>query len=59
MTWFYFIQEGDTALNLAIKKTSLRPDNTMYKVVDQLMQWGADPTHKDLVGYIERTRGHF
>lgn len=42
--------EGDTALNLAIKKTSLRPDNTMYKVVDQLMQWGADPTHKDLDG---------
>lgn len=51
MTLLYFIQEGDTALNLAIKKTSLRPDNTMYKVVDQLMQWGADPTHKDLVGY--------
>lgn len=42
--------EGDTALNLAIKKTSLRPDNTMYKVVDQLLQWGADPTHKDLDG---------
>nr|XP_034304951.1 ankyrin-1-like isoform X9 [Crassostrea gigas] len=42
--------EGDTALNLAIKKTSLRPDNTMYKVVDQLMQWGADPTQKDLDG---------
>lgn len=42
--------EGDTALNLAIKKTSLRPDNTMYKVVDQLMQWGAYPTHKDLDG---------
>nr|XP_022296866.1 tankyrase-1-like isoform X8 [Crassostrea virginica] len=42
--------EGDTALNLAIKKTSLRPDNTMYNVVDQLLKWGANPTHKDLDG---------
>ncbi|XP_048739003.2 poly [ADP-ribose] polymerase tankyrase-1-like isoform X8 [Ostrea edulis] len=42
--------EGDTPLNLAIKKTSLRPDNQMYNVVDQLLHWGADPTHKDLDG---------
>ncbi|XP_062598526.1 ankyrin-1-like isoform X4 [Saccostrea cucullata] len=42
--------EGDTALNLAIKKPSLRQDNQMYNVVDQLLKWGADPTHRDLDG---------
>ncbi|XP_061186384.1 ankyrin-3-like [Saccostrea echinata] len=42
--------EGDTALNLAIKRPSLRQDNQMYNVVDQLLKWGADPTHKDLDG---------
>jgi hypothetical protein len=48
--FFNLYKEGDTPLNLAIKKPTLRPDNQMYNVVDQLLLWGADPTHKDLVG---------
>lgn len=45
-----FLQEGDTALNLLIKCSKLRPNGEMYKIVAKMLEWGADPTLKDLVG---------
>ncbi|KAK3102240.1 hypothetical protein FSP39_009846 [Pinctada imbricata] len=42
--------EGDTVLNLTIKKTELRDSGEMYKIVEKLMGWGADPTCNDLDG---------
>ena len=42
-------KECDTALNLVIKQKQLRIEKVQYRLAEILLEWGTDPTYKDLV----------
>ena len=48
------LQEGDTALNLAIKMPGLRQNGLMAGLVRLLRDEGTDPTVKDIVSLINQ-----
>ena len=46
---FFVLQEGDTALNLSIKRGELRAQNVMYQLAELLFKNESDTRARDLV----------